>query len=337
MAARTGTPPAAASPGLAHGCPGSRGIIESLPRMHAWLVAIFAIALLPGVAACIAGEAPQEKPAAETRSCASALRETGKAEKPALKAGKIRPDRIEWPASLAKGESYVDPAFGACIVRLTDHRREPPDGIARNVYSRFQPFNADESRILVIDGDGNWHLYDAKTFAHVRQMDLGGGSVEPHWHPTDPDVLFLLPNRGGLSMFAHDVETGKRKTIIDFTELESIAGHPGARDIRELWPKASRIWTHWEGSPSRDGRYWAFLVETADGDPLGMITVDLAARRILGSYDIREVGLPDHISMSPNGNYAVASWPEDAADCPWLRSTGTLEHPCGLMAFSIDF
>ncbi|HEX7046981.1 MAG TPA: hypothetical protein VF275_05370 [Gammaproteobacteria bacterium] len=254
-----------------------------------------------------------------------------------LKAGKIRPDKLQHPPRPEKGESYIDPNYGVCIVRLTDHENEPPKGFARNLYSRIQPFNADESRILVIAEDGYWHLYDARTFEYIKRLSLGGGSVEPHWHPRDPDVLYLLPNRGGLAMYAYNVETEQRKQIVDFTELESIAGEPDANDIREIWPKAARIWTRWEGSPSRDGRYWAFQVETEDGEPLGLITFDLKEQRILGTFDIRDVGRPDHISMSPKGNYAVVSWPKDAAECAWLRDTGTLEKPCGLMAFSLDF
>ncbi|HEX7029249.1 MAG TPA: hypothetical protein VF254_01530 [Gammaproteobacteria bacterium] len=304
------------------------------------ILAMFAVILFaPG---CIADEPTAEKPATSSRtetpnSNCAARADDPKPENGRLKAGRIRPDKLIVPPRPEKGESFRDPHYGACIVRLTDHRNEPPAGFIRNYYSRFQPFNADESRILLIAQDGMWHLYDAKTFEYLKPLDLGGGSVEPRWHPSDPDILYVLPEGGGLSMHAYDVETGERVRIADFTDLESIAGDDDAGDIRKVWPKAARIWTRWEGSPSRDGRYWAFQVETEDGEPLGLITFDLAAQRILGTYDIRDIGRPDHISMSPKGNYAVASWPRDAADCPLFRDKGTLEKPCGLMAFSLDF
>lgn len=304
---------------------------------------ILAVALFSS--GCIAREQPEGKPATGTESERTADEETGgcasrflKSALPlTLKAGKIRPgERVRIPEP-AKGESYLDPVYGVCIVRLTDHGKEPPEGFARNYYSRIQPFNANGTRVLVFDESGYWHLYDAKTFRHVKRLDLGGGSVEPHWHPSGPNLLYLLPNGGGLSMDILDVETGERTQVADFTELQSIAGYPDANDIRDVWPRAARIWTRWEGSPSRDGRYWAFQVETGDGEPLGLISFDLAASRITGTFDIRDVGRPDHVSMSPNGNHVVASWPEDAADCPWLRDTGTRDKPCGLMAFSPDF
>ena len=256
---------------------------------------------------------------------------------PPLKSGVFRKARLDPPERPAKGAAYRDPEIGVCISRLTDHDNEPPRRFARVSYSRSQPFNADETRILVLDGEGVWHLYDARSLEHIKRLDLGGGSVEPHWHPSDPDVLYLLPNRGGLSLDAYHVGLEKRRQLVDFTDIEGIEGHHEARDIRDIWPDAARIWTRWEGSPSRDARYWAFQVETENEKPLGLIAFDLAEERIVGSFDIRRVGRPDHVSMSPSGKYIVASWPEEAADCPFLRRHGTLEKPCGLMAFTRDF
>jgi len=256
---------------------------------------------------------------------------------PALKTGQHRGAARVHPPRPAKGDSYRDADYGVCITRLTDHRKEPPEGFARVLYSRFQAFNADESRILVLDHAGYWHLYDAESLAHIKQLNLGGASVEPHWHPSDPHLLHLLPNNGGLALHTFHVEREQRRTIVDFTALRSIAGYPDTHDIRKIWPKAARVWTRWEGSPSLDARYWAFQVETADEEPLALISFDLTTQSIIASYDIQDVGRPDHVSMSPKGNYVVASWPEKAADCPLFRKRGTLKKPCGLMAFTRDF
>lgn len=256
---------------------------------------------------------------------------------PPLKSGQFRKPEIRLPKRPAKGKAYRDPEIGVCISRLTDHDKEPPGRFARVYYSRSQPFNADETRILILDGEGAWHLYDARSLAYIKRLDLGGGSVEPHWHPTDPDVLYLLPNKGGLSLDAFHVGLEKRKQLVDFTDLRGIEDHEDANDIRDIWPDAARIWTRWEGSPSRDARYWAFQVETENEKPLGLIAFDLAEKRIVGSFDIRKVGRPDHVSMSPSGKFVVASWPEKAADCPFLRRRGTLKKPCGVMSFTRTF
>lgn len=255
----------------------------------------------------------------------------------ALKTGKQRMDVTSPARPPAKGASYRDASQGVCITRVTDHESEPPVGFAKNLYSRQQAFNADESLLLVFARDGAWHLYDAQTFDYVKRLDLGGGSVEPQWHPTDPDVMYFLPNKGGLSLHAWHVRTDQQMKIVDFTRLQSIAGFPGLHDIRSVWPGAARVWTRWEGSPSMNARYWAFQVETIDEKPLALITFDLATKSIVGSLDIRGVGRPDHVSMSPKGAFAVASWPEKDADCPLFRRRGTLEKPCGVMAFARDF
>src|SRR5690606_5201710 len=82
----------------------------------------------------------------------------------ALKTGKhsATADVEELPRP-GKGDSYRDPDYGVCVVRVTDHDHEPPTGFARNYYSRFQPFNADESLLLVFARNGEWHLYDSAT------------------------------------------------------------------------------------------------------------------------------------------------------------------------------
>ena len=60
-----------------------------------------------------------------------------------------------------------DPAFGSCLVRVTDRDRDFPGDVAspgmRNEYSRVQSFNADGSRILVRGVEGSTYLYDATT------------------------------------------------------------------------------------------------------------------------------------------------------------------------------
>lgn len=302
-------------------------VVIAAARLHAILLSVLIV--LPAAGVVHAKPARIEKPAAT--DC------IGEAGQQTLKIGKQRIDATPPAKPPQKGASYRDASQGVCITRVTDHESEPPVGFAKNLYSRQQAFNADESLLLVFARDGAWHLYDAQTFDYVKQLDLGGGSVEPQWHPTDPDVVYFLPNKGGLSLHAWHVPTDQQKKIVDFTRLKSIAGFPGIDDIRKAWPGAARVWTRWEGSPSMNARYWAFQVETENEKPLALITFDLATNSIVGSLDIRRIGRPDHVSMSPKGTYAVASWPEDNADCPLFRSRGTLEKPCGVMSFTRDF
>jgi hypothetical protein len=200
----------------------------------------------------------------------------------------------------SKGLPFLDAAYGTCIVRVTEHDQEPPKGFARADYSRRQSFNADESKLLVVAQDGNWHLYDARTLQHLYALSPMVGDAEPQWHPTNPELLYFLPNYGvGMKLRQLHVGTGLASDVADFSSR-----------IRQIWPKAQSVWTRSEGSPSADGRYWAFLVDGPDWKGLGLFTYDLAEDRIIATYDLAREGKerPDHISMSPTGKYAVVSW-----------------------------
>lgn len=239
----------------------------------------------------------------------------------------------------AKGVPYTDPAYGTCVVRATDHENEPPSGFARNDYSRRQAFNADGSMMLIYSYNGYWHLYNANDFSYIRQLNMGGSEVEPQWHPTDPNLLYIFPHNGGMTIRKYNVLTDETITVTDFRSVASIAGHPGKTSVQEIWPSAARIWTKSEGSPSMDARYWGLMVETESFGGLGLITYDMQTDTITGVYDYNTdgagVGRPDHVSMSPTGGYIVSSWYSQA--CPSGTQLGSLHNPCGLMSYSRDF
>lgn len=239
----------------------------------------------------------------------------------------------------AKGVPYSDPAYGTCVVRVTDHETEAPSGFARNDYSRRQAFNADGSMLLVYAYNGYWHVYDANDLSYIRQLSMGGSEVEPQWHPTNPELLYIFPHNGGMTISEYNVLTDTRRVVADFRNVESIAGHPGATSIQEIWPSAGRAWTKSEGSPSADARYWGLMVETDGFGGLGLMTYDMQTNTITGVYDYETDGgginRPDHVSMSPTGEHIVASW--YSPSCPSSSDLGTLNNPCGLMSYSRDF
>lgn len=240
-------------------------------------------------------------------------------------------------AKPAKGKPYNDPAYGSCVVRATNADGEGLTIFARNDYSRRQPFNADDSRFLAYTrGTETWHLYDTETLEYVRHIDLGGKLVEPQWHPTHPDVLYVFPEGGGMTIIEINVKTGNSNVITDFRDVQEINGHSG-KSIKDIWPTAARVSTRSEGSPSADARYWGLMVMNSSGKGLGIITYDMLSDTITGVYDFATdgggVSAPDHLSMSPSGDYVVPSWV--SPECG--SQLGTLNKPCGLMSFSRDF
>lgn len=200
-----------------------------------------------------------------------------------------------------KGKVIADQVYRSCVVRVTDAEKEPPVTFARNDYSRRQPFNADDSLILVYAYNGAWHLYDARTLEYVKKLRGPGGDAEPQWHPTDPNILYYLPTNGGMTVYELDIRSDRREIKADFTQPDS-----RGFSLRSLWPSAARVWTKSEGSPSADYRYWAFMVEDNSFRTLGLISYDMQTNTILGTYSssVR----PDHVSMSPTGDYIVVTW-----------------------------
>lgn len=242
----------------------------------------------------------------------------------------------------AKAEPYADPAYGSCVVRMTDHEAEDLPGFARNDYSRRQPFNADDTRALIYSQQAKWHLYDTADMSYVRELPgLKAGSVEPQWHPTNPDLMYIMENHGGMTISEYNVVTDAVRVVADFRNVNSIAGRPGATSLTDIWPSAARAWTKGEGAPSADARYWALQVETADFQPLGMVTYDMQTDSIVGVFDFATdgggIGRPDHISMSASGEYVVPSWNAPGMNCASRDALGTTNAPCGLMSYTRDF
>ena len=249
----------------------------------------------------------------------------------------------------AKGAHYLDPDYGACIVRVSDHNNDSATIANRIVpdYSRRQVFNADQSRMLLLSSDGFWHLYDANTYSHIRRVSLQGDSVEFQWHPTDPNLLYRMAFNGGRQIILHDLSdtTDNTSTVVaDFTNVSSINGYPGVTNINTIWPNATRFLTGEEGAPSRDGRYWALMGMSNDfNTQYGIIVYDLQTDSIVGVYDYATdgggIGGPNNLSMSPSGTHVVVLWNPPACDGQDGRPVGrgTLNNPCGTMSFNKDF
>ena len=198
-----------------------------------------------------------------------------------------------------KGVNFTDTAFGTCAVRVTNHAGEAPQDFARNDYSRRQAFNADSSLLLVYANNGFWHVYNAINYAYLKQLNGPAGDAEPQWHPTDPNILYYLPTNGvGMQVLELNVSANTNRVVGD---LES--------RLRARWPNAGAAWTKSEGSPSADARYWCFMVDSVSGssfDTVGVVTWDRVNDQILGFYNTNG-DRPDHVSMSPSGNYCVIS------------------------------
>jgi len=195
-----------------------------------------------------------------------------------------------------KGVTFTDPTYKTCMVRSTDHTADGVSGFTRNDYARRQAFNSDSSKYIVYSLNGAWQLYDAKTRSRLKALSGPAGDAEPQWSSTNPDVLYYIPTNGvGMKLNELTVSTGVTRTLGDFS----------AR-LKAKWAGANAAWTKSEGSPSKDGRYWCFMVDNASWGSVGVFTWDRDTNTILGSMNTNGER-PDHVSMSPSGNYCVVS------------------------------
>jgi hypothetical protein len=219
--------------------------------------------------------------------------------------------RVARPARRSAGldsPSWIDPVYGTRVYMVTDPADYPGASFIRHDYSRRQAFNANNTRFIAETSSGWWLLYDANTFRPIRGGGQSGsmqgmaGDCEAFWHPTDPRLLWFTDNTGGLVWMEKNVETDFNSRLADFRG-------------RLPWPGATSVWTKSEGSPSADGRTFAFMATSYDSVSKtvtchGLFTWDRVADRILGTLPASAFGnaTPDHISISASGRHVVPSW-----------------------------
>jgi hypothetical protein len=215
---------------------------------------------------------------------------------------------------------YREPTFGTCLTRVTDREADLSPGDTsrglRHEYARVQAFNADGSLLLLQGTEGTRYLYDAVTLQPIAELPLG---AEPRWDNDDPDLVYFTEDT---SLRSYRISTGATETVHGFAG--DLQGHD-----------AVAVWTAWEGSPSIDRRYWAFMAENADWLPTAFLVYDM----VEGGIDVLDLrGVPgveddvDHVTMSPLGTYLLASF--DRACEP--GALGSIDHPCGLMVYDRD-
>ena len=212
---------------------------------------------------------------------------------------------------------FIDPTFGTCLVRVTDRNQDldaedPSTGMV-NEYSRVQAFNADGTRLIARGTEGTWYLYDAQTLQPLQRLPLG---VEPRWDAVNPHVIFYSDET---HLMSYNTQTSQHATIRDFQD-----DFPGQ--------SLSAVWMRYEGSPSRDTRYWGLMAQDQDWETVAFVVYDRQTNQVT----IRDMrGVPgvldgiDSVTISPLGTYFLAYF--DLA-CSWGQ-LGTDARPCGLMVY----
>ncbi|MFB3785345.1 MAG: hypothetical protein ACE15F_03150 [bacterium] len=197
----------------------------------------------------------------------------------------------------AAGAPFWDPRFGTLQTRVTE-----TDGInSRHEYSRFDPFNADGSMILLLNEDGGFIVYRTAAMPYNQEANrvLNLDIQEPRWDAADPRLVWGLQD---YQIVTVDVSTGQRAVIKDFT-LDPVIG-PVIQNSTVY-----RITTQEEGEASQDFRYWVFMLQgdaRADYLPLYFFTWDRETGTVPGVYPLPETERAiDWVGMSCLGNYVL--------------------------------
>jgi hypothetical protein len=199
-------------------------------------------------------------------------------------------------AAPAPGESFFDLRFGTILTRATTR--------LRHEYSRFDPFNAGQSLILLDDqATGEWPIYRTQGPAYDTPQNLVtkiAEGAEPRWDPADPKLLWFLRDFCILQL---NTETKQETVVKDFSKDPLLK--PILKRERDLY----RITTKDEGETSLDKRYWALCLQGANQDYRlrYLFTWDRTADKILALHKLtqKEADLIDWVGMSPRGTWVL--------------------------------
>ena len=194
------------------------------------------------------------------------------------------------------GECYTDLRFGTRQQRVTR-----TDGYnSRHEYARFDPFNADQSLILLVSMSGGFRVYRTTSIPYNQDSNLvmEVSLAEARWDPTDPNLLWGLQE---FSIVQLNTLTQQISTIKDFS-TDAVIGPLIAQGT------TYRITMHDEGEASLDKRYWALALQGNDQVGYGdqyLFTWDRAADKVLGVYPLDTSVSIDWVGMSPLGNWVL--------------------------------
>ncbi len=193
----------------------------------------------------------------------------------------------------ATGVPIVVPIFGGTMVRITDSKQLGMQGVFPE-YSKRQAWNADESRFLLRNGDGDALLFDAKTRVLDKKL-LGIGGDDVFWHPSEPQTIIYSADH---AINRISTAGGEPTTLLSFPEYAFVS-------------------TRGEGNLSADGRRHAVVGQTYNDrtGEVGMaeyLLLDLSNQTVLARLKPAiKVENFDWISVSPSGKFVVVDYADD--------------------------
>lgn len=136
----------------------------------------------------------------------------------------------------AKSGSYIDPAFGCSVKRLTDSSRDETAWDGKHVafmhyYSTLTALNANDTMLFVISDDGNWRIKNVAGDVVIPAAKMPGFSGHPVWDASDGN-LFYYASRNSLYKASVSGAVVKSTFLRAFAEYKGIVS-PDAADLSQ--------------------------------------------------------------------------------------------------------
>jgi len=196
------------------------------------------------------------------------------------------------------GKPFKDFHFSTKLTRVTQI-----NGIeGRQEYSRFDPFNSNQSMIVLLHDSGNYNVYKTQSMPYNSQENFvtrTNNIEDPRWDNNNPNLLWGLVD---FELVKDNVTTGTREVIKDFSK------DPTIKPIISKEPDIYRVTMRQEGEASHDRRYWAFILQGSQDDYRAryIFCWDRKQDKVLGLYKLsaKESEI-DWVGMSFNGNWIL--------------------------------
>ncbi len=183
------------------------------------------------------------------------------------------------------GVSFKDPVFSTNIVRLTDAAAKKSAGFIC-YYPKLNPFNADETKIMIYERGGRWHLFArGGNYLGLLPVKKTQTDPQPRWHPTDPNVLYWFDAN---KVVQYNIATRKLVALATFAGYDFITNFD-------------------EGNFSKDARYLALAGRKWPwfGGLQEFFAYDFLTKQMLGAKIVATGKEVDWVTISPSGKYMI--------------------------------
>ena len=215
----------------------------------------------------------------------------------------------------AKGAAVTDTNFHTTIRRITDRATDGYSGTRMTpYYGRYNPENADGTRVLLAIDEAIYYIYNASSPYNVVRGPINPatlgmmyawsyGSLDAQWDATDPDTLYYF-----LTAPVSEIQPTYRACLMAYHPSTNTAGI--IYDFKNDYPTAYVAKWSTEGEPSKDSRYWSLWIY----DSTTLIAQIVLDKDYYGHNQgkvIHAINNPacggDYITTSPDGDYSFVA------------------------------